>query len=221
MSGKLILSFEIYNGSEHLFRKEISAESVTIGRGPAAMLRVEDNALADLHAVINLNDDGSVLLLDLGGPSGTKVNGEAVNNTALRTGDQIEIGPIRIVVSIVDEQAFADEEATQLAVPPMPLPTARKAPAPISASGPAPTSRAPETVMDEPAASSDESIRMSTEDVMAFIMRSGTAQGDAGINRKSGKVLEVAEIWGDVVMDVKHFPKGGQPVTIGTSTGYR
>ena len=65
-SGKLILSFEVYNGSQHLFRKELSAESVTIGRGPAAMLRVQDDALADLHAVINVNDDGTVQLLDLG-----------------------------------------------------------------------------------------------------------------------------------------------------------
>ena len=45
-SGKLTLSFEVYNGTQHLFRKDLSAESVTIGRGPAAMLRVEDDALA-------------------------------------------------------------------------------------------------------------------------------------------------------------------------------
>jgi len=46
---------------------------VTIGRGPAAMLRIDNPALADLHAVINVNDDGSVQILDLGGPTGTSV----------------------------------------------------------------------------------------------------------------------------------------------------
>jgi outer membrane biosynthesis protein TonB len=214
MSGKLVLSFEIYDGTTHLFRKELSAESVTIGRGPAAMLRVDNDSLADLHAVINVNDDGSVQLLDLGGSSGTAVNGAKVSNTQLRTGDQIEIGSIKLVIAIVDEDAFADEEATQLSVPPV-------------------TSNVVEEVTDHvlgsslasdpaPAAASKiaESVA-NTEDVLAFIMRSGTAQGDAGIDRKGSKVLEVAEIWGDVVMDVKHYPKNGQAVTLGTATGHR
>ena len=101
-SGKLTLSFEVYNGTQHLFRKDLSAESVTIGRGPAAMLRVEDDALADLHAVINVNDDGTVQLLDLGSSAGTHVNGEKISNTQLRTGDSIQIGSIRLAISIVD-----------------------------------------------------------------------------------------------------------------------
>lgn len=209
-SGKLTLSFEVYNGNQHLFRKDLSAESVTIGRGPAAMLRVENDALADLHAVINVNDDGTVQLLDLGSPGGTHVNGEKINNTQLRTGDSIQIGEVRLSISIVDEQAFQDEEATQLAVPPPPH-----------------TPAVNEEVTDAlgiaaPAgADVEEAPQGNTEDVLAFIMRSGTARGDAGIDRKRAKVLEVAEIWGDVILDVKHFPKGGRPVTAGTAIGHR
>ena len=214
---KLTLSFEIYNGSEHLFRKEITAESVTIGRGPAAMLRVDNPALADLHAVINVSDDGVVQLLDLGGPTGTRVNGKAVSNTVLRTGDQIEVGPLRMVISVIEEGAFADEEATQLSVPPPLLDT----PSLGASSG---IEEVADDAMADPITEDSvvaEEQEASTEDVLAFIMRSGTAQGDAGIERKHGKVLEVAEIWGDVVMDVKHYPKSGGPVTIGTATGYR
>ena len=65
-TGTLVLSFEIYRGDEHLRSEEISQESVTIGKGPAAMLRIEDDGLAELHAVININDDGTTNL-DLGG----------------------------------------------------------------------------------------------------------------------------------------------------------
>ena len=56
-SGKLVLTFEVYKGDTFLRREEMSAESVTIGRGPAAMLRVDDDALSELHAVVNVNDD--------------------------------------------------------------------------------------------------------------------------------------------------------------------
>ena len=211
-TGKLVLTFEIYNGAEYLRREEISAESVTIGRGPAAMLRIEDEALSDLHAVINVDETGTVQLLDLGGESGTQVNGEAVSNKELRTGDQISVGSIRINVAITDDAAFADEEATQLAeVPAVGAPLPEKdditdATVPVS--------------MEAPLA--DERMEQDTsEDVMAFVMRSGTASGDAGIDRKRPKVLEVVEVWSDNVLDVKHYPRGGKPVTAGTSVGYR
>ena len=48
MADSLTLSFEIYRGEDLLFKEQISAESVTIGKGPAAMLRIEDDGLADL-----------------------------------------------------------------------------------------------------------------------------------------------------------------------------
>jgi outer membrane biosynthesis protein TonB len=202
-SGKLLLSFDIYQGSQHLRREELSAESVTIGRSAAAMLQVNDPALADLHAVINVGDDGSVQLLDLGAPAGTRVNGEAISNATLRTGDSIDIGEIRIQVSIVDEGAFADDEATQL------TPTPSTTTEPI-------TDEVPRTAAEGEAASpsSDESV----EDAVAFVMRTSN---EAGADKSKGRVLEVAQVWGDSVMDVKHYPRGGPPVTVGSSTHHR
>ncbi|MBT3220192.1 MAG: AgmX/PglI C-terminal domain-containing protein, partial [Proteobacteria bacterium] len=60
-----------------------------------------------------------------------------------------------------------------------------------------------------------------TEDVMRFIMRSGTAQSSLGINTKRPKVLEVNQIWGDLLLDAKHFPNTGPPITIGSSVAWR
>jgi len=208
-ANKLVLTFEIYEGGEFLQREEMSAESITIGRGAAAMLRVDNDALAELHAVLNVGEDGSVQLLDLGGEGGTTVNGESVNNTAIRTGDRIEVGPIRIEVTIVDEAAFADEEATQLATSPM------------EGDEDAATATSDTLESDQAGAAEERLEQELSEDVMAFIMRSGTGSSGAGENTKAGKVLEVAQIWGDVVMDVKHYPKNGKPVTAGTSTGAR
>jgi len=206
-SGKIVLVFEVYEGGEFLRREELSAESVTIGRGVAAMLRIENEALADLHAVINVADDGEVRLLDVvGQEGGTLVNGAPVNNAPLRTGDEIRFGKISVKVQVVDVGAFADEEATQLGAAPE-----------MAVAGAVLEQAVSATAGDD----EEEGEVGATEDVLAFVMRSGTSSTDAGIDRKLPMVLEVAQIWGDTVLDVKHFPKNGKPVQVGSTTGIR
>lgn len=219
-SGKIVLTFEIYRGDEFLRRQEFDSESVTIGRGAAAMLQVDDAGAADLHAVVNVNDDGRVQLLDLGSPGGTKVNGAPVNNTFLSSGDQIEVGRIRLSVAITDEAAFAEEEATQLAPSPVGYDEA-----PVAA---ARDEELAHDEMTEPGggamADSDENTEEqagNTEDVLAFLMRFGTGASDASEDPKKGKVLMVAEAWGDILVDTKHYAQGGGPVTLGDRTGWR
>ena len=212
-NGNIRLTFEISNGDQLLRREEISAESVTIGRGPAAMLRIEDDALAELHAVVNVKEDGTVQILDLGSSEGSKVNGETVSGNAnLSTGDTISVGPINIALTIESPEE-AVEEATQ--------------PVPEDEEEVENTDQVPEAIVaaaaSEAAAedAANASIADAGEDVMAFIMRSGTATSDAGVDRKKAKVLEVAEIWADAVMDVKHYDPATATVPVGSSTGYR
>ena len=228
------LTFEVYRDNTFLFREDLSAESITIGKGPAAMLRIEDDALQDLQAVVNVNEDGSIQLLDLVG-EGTRVNGEQVVNANLNDGDSIEIGLVKITLSVAN--AFADEEATQMVRPPE-----VEEPEVTDASGAAfaeDTAEPDAPASGEPSAADrelahehhhadfgemdaeEEELLLHTEDVMAFVMRSGTAQSDVGEDRGKAPVLEVAEIWGDLVMDVKHYAKGAKPVTVGTSTRMR
>ncbi|MCP4809895.1 MAG: AgmX/PglI C-terminal domain-containing protein [Proteobacteria bacterium] len=217
MSDTPVLTFEVYRGSVFLFREDLSAESITIGKGPAAMLRVEDDALQDLQAVVNLNEDGTVQLLDLVG-EGTQVNGEQVVNATLNDGDTIEIGEIKITVGFTAND-FSDEEATQMVRPAEGEETAEEV---TDHSGAAFALKSKDEVEAGAADGDDaEEAGEPTEDVMAFIMRSGTAQSDLGVDRGKNPVLEVAEIWGDVVMDIKHYAKGGKPVSVGTSTGHR
>jgi pSer/pThr/pTyr-binding forkhead associated (FHA) protein len=209
--GKIGLTFEVYVGDELLKREDFSAEAITIGRGSAALLKIDNDALSDLHAVINVSDDGTVRVADLVGTgSGVSVNGEKVMNAVIKNGDTVSIGDVRIQVGVFDEGAFAEEEATQVAISPaVSAPTADSGNDALETTSPN---------IEEPAAAAETEL---SEDVLAFIMRSGTATGEAGIDRKKGRVLEVAELWSDIVMDVKHYPRGGRPVTAGTSTGYR
>lgn len=75
---------------------------LTIGRGDAAMLSIDDPGLSRVHASIN-SDAGKVWILDEGSINGSFVNGEAVPGTGrpLADGDEITIGnDTTIVVSV-------------------------------------------------------------------------------------------------------------------------
>lgn len=185
-SRSIVLTFEIFKGTEFLRREESSSESVTIGKGPAAMLRVSDAALQDLHVVLNVNDDGSVQLHDLAADGSTVVNGKKVDsNVVLAADDVITIGPVRIVVRIADTAAYADEEATRVDV------------SPVTGAGP-----------EAPAAEDDDNVGV--EDVMAYVMRASASAGDAGADRSRGKMLEVSQVFGDSIMGVRHFSKSAK-----------
>lgn len=194
-SNSLVLTFEIFNSGEFLRKEELTAESVTIGKGPAAMLRIESDALSDLHAVLNVNEDGSVQLLDLVGDNATTVNGQAVSNVILSSGDTIGFGAIRVVVRITDQSAFADdEEKTRVDVP---TPGEEN-------TDPGLAEQPHELGEDEP-----------VEDVMSFVMRASASANDSSADRSQGRVLEVAQVFGDSVVDMKLFSKS-QRVTLGT-----
>lgn len=197
MAGTPVLTFEIYRGAEILRREELSAESVTIGKGPAAMLRIDDASLHDLQAVLNVVEDGRVQLLDLVGDDATTVNGQAVSNVILSTGDAIGMGNIRVVVRIA-EGAFSDDEATRVDA----------APQKVQADDAAAAAMGGESM---PVSEDEET---PYEDVMAFVMRASASANDATADRSRGKVLEVAQVFGDAVLDVRHF-RAAPRITLG------
>ena len=183
---KSVVRLDVYNGTEHLFGRSFDAESITIGNGPAAMMRVVGNGLSELHAVINIGEDGIARLIDLG--AGSQVNGLPAHSTALSSGDRISLGSITLVFS-----SNIDEDRTDPAIA-------------------APWKPAETIEHTEPSRS---------DDALSMLMRWGTARGDAGIDRSGSKVLEVAEVWGDMVVDVKHYARESCPVTVGAGVGHR
>jgi FHA domain len=79
--------------------ESIVDEIVKIGRGPSALVRIDDERVAVLHAVIEHTED-AVKIIDLGSDQGTLVNGEPVNQSELRDGDEVRIGAASIVVRL-------------------------------------------------------------------------------------------------------------------------
>lgn len=186
----LTLAFSITVGDQVAGVQEFEQEMVTIGKGAAAVLQIEDPALADLHAAVQLGDDDTVTLLDLGSESGTLLNGSPVNNEVVKDGDQIRIGNTLLVLGLRRPEA---------------LPAA----APVSAAA------EPEVGAAAPEEESGPQQEEPHEDVLEFVLRSGTAESDIGIDRQAPRILEIAQIWSGTVQSVQHFGGETKAVYIG------
>jgi len=73
------------------------AARTVIGSGPDADLRVQSEGIAPLHAEI-LDEDGALRLNNLGPSVQTLLNGEAIDQALLSSGDEIRIANCRWVL---------------------------------------------------------------------------------------------------------------------------
>ncbi|HHH30950.1 MAG TPA: FHA domain-containing protein, partial [Polyangiaceae bacterium] len=98
---KIALTFAFYEGDTLVRRETVAQDIVKVGKDPKSHLRVDDEAASRMHAVIEVQDD--VTLIDLGNEAGTMVNGARVNKCKLNPGDQIQIGNTLIVLEKMEE----------------------------------------------------------------------------------------------------------------------
>jgi FHA domain/Protein of unknown function (DUF3662) len=85
------------NGTRH----PLQPPGLVIGRGSEADLRINDPGISRRHAQIRVNPAGQGLqidIVDLGSTNGIMVNGQKVQQAALREGSRIEIGSTRMLV---------------------------------------------------------------------------------------------------------------------------
>lgn len=221
---KTKLEIEVRSG-DRVDRRSFSTDSVTLGSGAKALFRLESSPLAELHAVLNVEATGAIQLLDLGA-GGLTVDGKPVTTAVIPPGGSFSIGDVHFTVhaDAPHTHAFDDEEATNVsAQPPMPpvaKPTVRDDDEPTDpgvdevtdpSAGVAASASAPEELspLDKP------------EDVMALVIRSGTSSSNLGIEPKRPKVLEVNQIWEDVLLDTKHFVRETPKISIGSAVGWK
>jgi pSer/pThr/pTyr-binding forkhead associated (FHA) protein len=69
--------------------------SIVLGSAPDCDVRIDEPGVASKHAEIRLLDGKSLQLRDLGSTTGTLLNGVAVTETLLGSGDEIRIGTCR------------------------------------------------------------------------------------------------------------------------------
>jgi TonB family protein len=228
------------------------AESVIVGSGAQAAVKIQDPKVSNLHVMLKVDKDGSVTAIDLGSESGTQVGGQRlVLPTALKPGDVLMVGGSRVEVLFgapeplrhgpvgakvagplfqgsVTQQRAPVVTMPEVVTPPSAQPAPRMA-APVpsgnrmeaSASGgmsvrterpvtpvvppvaPPVTNRVPSAQQAKPAV---------TKPVLPAHLQEPLPP--EAMPAPEAKVLQVAMLWGDQMLEVRHF-KDGVPVTIG------
>lgn len=90
------LRFEVWRDDQLVDVTTLSQNVIKIGRLPSSHLRIDDESIARMHAVLEVQGD-RLRLVDLGSSVGTTVNGERVEKSAaVQIGDAISIGPYRV-----------------------------------------------------------------------------------------------------------------------------
>ena len=117
MAQKMVVpvTFRIEQGGS-VRTETIAQDVIKVGRDQKSHLRIDDEGVSRMHAVIEVKPD-DVQIIDLG--SGTQVNGAAVNKATLRTGDVITLGGATITVEIGEARDAATYVAPSLATPPL------------------------------------------------------------------------------------------------------
>src|SRR5689334_7356885 len=97
---KVPLTFRIYKGDQLLREERLSLSVIKLGKVPSAHLKLDDETVSRMHAIIEVNGPGDVSIIDLGSTKGTFVNGQKVNKAKLQSGDTIVVGETRIELAI-------------------------------------------------------------------------------------------------------------------------
>jgi pSer/pThr/pTyr-binding forkhead associated (FHA) protein len=131
---KVPLTFRIFKGDQLIREEKLSLSVIKLGKVPSAHLKLDDETVSRMHAIIEVNGPNDVSIIDLGSTKGTFVNGQKVNKAKLQSGDTIVVGETRIELSIGAE---GEEEAqTSVNTPAAP-------PVDVVASSPRPAAPAP------------------------------------------------------------------------------
>src|SRR5213075_2378513 len=113
---KVPLRFQIFKGDELVREEVLSQDVIKVGKLASSHLRIDDETVSRMHAVIEIAGPDDISLIDLGSTRGTTVNGERITKTRLQSGDEVMFGDSRVHVT------FLDAAQAQLTPPPQAAP---------------------------------------------------------------------------------------------------
>src|SRR5688572_10974526 len=93
---KIPLTFKIAKGDQLLRTETLTQPVIKIGKLSSSHLRIDDELVSRMHAVIEVTPTGEITIIDLGSTKGTVVNGAKVNKATLQNGDTILLGETTI-----------------------------------------------------------------------------------------------------------------------------
>lgn len=101
------LTLRVRKDGEVIDTRRFERNVVKIGRLSTAHLCIEDEKVSRIHAVVEVGDDGSVSIIDMGSVEGTFVNGKRISKSALASGDLIRMGGTELEIEFAAAGAAA------------------------------------------------------------------------------------------------------------------
>ena len=190
-SKKNALTFRITGPDGATTESKSELESVILGSGAGAAVKIHDPKVSNLHVMLKVEKSGVVTAIDLGSEHGTTVGEQTIKDPiTLTSGDVLKLGTSQVKV------LFGDAEASEAA-------------APVAAKGQAKAEAKAES--DKPAAKAPRALAGTGRNAAVLFNEPLNAEATPA---EDNKVLQVALLWGDTLINVQHFADG-VPVTIG------
>lgn len=196
MSKKNGLTLRITHPDGTVTESTSQLESVIVGSGPGAAVKISDPKVSNLHVMLKVEKSGVVTAIDLGSEHGTKVGGNTVTRdpVTLTPGDTIFVGGSQVTVLFGDQANGAPAGAVAM------------------------SNSQTNSISAASAAAQQKGVNP-TQKAFAGTGRNAAALFNEPLPPEAtpaedSKILQVALLWGDTLINVQHFADG-VPVTIG------
>jgi pSer/pThr/pTyr-binding forkhead associated (FHA) protein len=206
------IRFEIYKGDQPVREEILAQDVIKIGKLASSHLRLDDETVSRMHAVIETTGPNEIHVVDLGSTRGTTVNGERITKARLQSGDEVMFGDCRVVVTFMEGAGVQETPPPQAAWGGRP--SGGFAPPPTAAYAPPPQQQAyappPEQAYQQQAYAPPPSF-------------SGAPGAGAEVEVHDGsRAMEVQTVFRGVVTGTRHLfnPEGKSTHGQGTSMMY-
>ncbi len=202
---KKTITLQVTNPDGSVTESTSELESIIVGSGAGAAVKVTDPKVSNLHFMLKVEKDGAVTVIDLGSESGTKLKEQAVTKepSKVASGDVVAVGESKVKV------VFGDEKPTETPPPP---PAEAKAEVKEEEKKGKKKNKG-----GDKHAPSTKALAGTGKNAAALFNEPLPAEA---VPTEQEKVLQVALLWGDSLINVQHFGDG-VPVTVGEGAGNR
>jgi len=208
MTKKKSITLQITSPDGQVSESVSELESIIVGSGAGAAVKVTDPKVSNLHFMLKVEKDGEVTVIDLGSEHGTKVKDQVVKDPiVIASGDTILAGGSTVKVT------YGNGDASVATPPPPP---------------------AEEADIVETSEAKTEQVDTATERVVEKAEKpapralAGTGSNAAALFNEplpaeawpteTERVLQVALLWGDTLIAVQQFGEG-MGVNVGEGQG--